>query len=319
MNRPLTIAATAVAATFTVGGGLLVATSSQAATVATVEAETMNTVEGYGATVRTDTNASAGKYLRVDSNVRVRKTVDVPSAAGSVTVRARTDAGVTPARMVVTVDGAAFPETVVAPATWTDFTLPRQFAAGSHTVTVRFMNSSARNLHLDVVRFADAGSTPTTTTTGTTSTTTTTAPSNETTTTGLVTGYSYYDNDPPGSGEIAYPNIRNRGGASGTGTYTDPLTAAVPAGSPYAPGETLYLPHIDRYVIVEDACAVSHSAPDGCTAYVDVWVDGRDVGEARADACMSQLTGNYPVVRRPRSDHPVASGSVCAGSTPLRP
>lgn len=137
----------------------------------------------------------------------------------------------------------------------------------------------------------------------------------ETTRTGFITGYSWYDNDPPGSAAVAYEDVvPGRTGAGGTGTYADPVTAAVPQSAGLAPGTRLYVPHLSRYFIVEDLCATSHSAPDGCTAAVDVWVDGRDVGEAASDKCMSDLTRTAQYIVDPAQGKPVASGPICGGS-----
>ena len=41
----------------------------------------------------------------------------------------------------------------------------------------------------------------------------------------FLTGYSYWDNTPPGSAAIARPVVHRRAG--GTGTYSDPITIAV--------------------------------------------------------------------------------------------
>jgi hypothetical protein len=136
----------------------------------------------------------------------------------------------------------------------------------------------------------------------------------ETTQTGYVTGYSWYDNDPPGSAAIAYTDVRGRTEAGGTGTFEDPLTVAAPVGG-LPKGTKVYIPHLERYGIVEDECATSHSAPDGCTADVDVWVDGRDLPEATVDQCMSDLTGDHPFVVNPAAGKPVRSGPVCGGGT----
>lgn len=144
-------------------------------------------------------------------------------------------------------------------------------------------------------------------------------PPGETTQTGYVTGYSWYDNDPPGSAAIAYTDVRGRTEAGGTGTFADPLTVAAPVGG-LPKGTKVYIPHLERYGIVEDECATSHSAPDGCTADVDVWVDGRDLPEATVDQCMSDLTGDHPFVVNPASGKPVRSGPVCgSGTTPPPP
>ncbi|MFI5306855.1 MAG: hypothetical protein ACHQ53_05875, partial [Polyangiales bacterium] len=67
----------------------------------------------------------------------------------------------------------------------------------------------------------------------------------------LVTFYGWPDNSPPGDG-IAYPKLHK--GASGTGTYADPITFASDPNE-WPAGTILYLPYLQRYVIMEDSCA----------------------------------------------------------------
>jgi hypothetical protein len=71
-----------------------------------------------------------------------------------------------------------------------------------------------------------------------------------------VTFYGWADNSPPG-GAIAYPM---NGGfptlhdtAGGTGTYADPITFASDEAE-FAVGTILYVPFIEKYVIMEDDC-----------------------------------------------------------------
>ena len=53
----------------------------------------------------------------------------------------------------------------------------------------------------------------------------------------FVTGYTYWDNSPPGSAQIARPQVHDRAG--GVGTWKDPITVAVRAGRfPSAPAST---------------------------------------------------------------------------------
>ncbi len=71
-----------------------------------------------------------------------------------------------------------------------------------------------------------------------------------------VTFYGWADNSPPG-GAIAYP--MNGGfptlhdAAGGTGTYADPITFATDEAE-FPVGTILYVPFIEKYVIMEDDC-----------------------------------------------------------------
>ncbi len=141
-------------------------------------------------------------------------------------------------------------------------------------------------------------------------TVTTDAASNERTFTSYITGYSWWDNDPPGSAAIAYPVIHQE--AAGQGTWADPTTVAVGQGM-YEPGTRFYVPTLRKYFIVEDLCA-------GCAGnanWLDVWVDGRDGTEAEANTAMNTLTGNWTVIQNPDPDYVVVAGTIAPGPVVL--
>jgi uncharacterized protein YkwD len=141
----------------------------------------------------------------------------------------------------------------------------------------------------------------------------TTAPSTERRYNGIITGYTFADNDPPNSNAIAHEDVMpNRTGAGGTGTYADPTTVAVPASEGHKPGDRFYLPDLRKYFIVEDLCAVSHSATSGCTSQFDVWVDGRGTPDG-GKACMFAITdmnGQTLIIKNPASNYAVNPGIV---------
>lgn len=137
-----------------------------------------------------------------------------------------------------------------------------------------------------------------------------------------ITGYSYWDNTPPGSAAIARPVIHQRAG--GKGTYADPVTIAVgyhlvggKARLDFPAGTRFYLPHLMRYAIVEDICG---DGPDphvtGCARgkngrpWLDIYVDGSRVGASAANACMYQLTGFHEIIINPRKGYPVSAGPI---------
>ena len=124
----------------------------------------------------------------------------------------------------------------------------------------------------------------------------------------FVTGYTYWDNDPPGSAEIARPQIHDRAG--GVGTWKDPITVAVRVGR-FPFGTRFYLPELKKYFIVEDLCGACSDGRNGGAYTLDVWVDGSDLNSGGSAACASRVTGVQPAIEDPRSDLPVASGSVC--------
>jgi hypothetical protein len=129
-----------------------------------------------------------------------------------------------------------------------------------------------------------------------------------------LTGYTWQDNTPPGSAIVSRPVLHHT--ADGQGTYTDPITVAVP-GTPSAitwpAGTRFYLPTIERYVIVEDTGA--SPAPRGAEAHLDVWVDGRDGTRKATDACASELTGLVRAELNPPPGRTVISGPIYANGT----
>lgn len=132
--------------------------------------------------------------------------------------------------------------------------------------------------------------------------------------TAYVTGYSYWDNDPPGSAAISHPVIHKAAG--GTGTYANPITVAVGmrngSGSLlWAAGTRFYVPKLQRYFIVEDSCASCHKGyPSSASTWIDVYVDGSTSGRAASDAAMNALTGVQTVIRNPASNLAVRPGPI---------
>lgn len=144
----------------------------------------------------------------------------------------------------------------------------------------------------------------------------------------FVTGYSWYDNTPSGA-RISHPVLHERAG--GTGSYDDPVTVAVghsisPSGEDlldYEPGTRFYVPDLQRYLIVEDTCGdgprpqdgpchrlddPDNPAPEGATAWIDVWLDGRDQQRSAVSDCARSITGVHVVVLDARPGYRVAPG-----------
>lgn len=165
---------------------------------------------------------------------------------------------------------------------------------------------------------------PTTRTTPS-STPTTSQPSNtEQTIRAYITGYSWFDNTPPGSADIALPVLHSKAG--GTGTYEDPTTVAVGhviSGGKSTPdwpqGTRFYIPNLHRYFIVEDVCGDGptpqngpcHTGyPSSASTWLDVWVGGQGGSAAGADACMNSITKVSSVIVDPKAGYPVTSGDI---------
>ena len=129
-----------------------------------------------------------------------------------------------------------------------------------------------------------------------------------------VTGYSYWDNDPPGSGDIAFSKCdgspTKHCTAAGVGTYSDPTTVAVGvvSGNPqFKPGTRFYIPTFRKYFMVEDTCADCGKGYGG-SKWVDVWVDGRTSSRSNSDAYMNVITGMHRVIVSPANGYAVVSG-----------
>ena len=125
----------------------------------------------------------------------------------------------------------------------------------------------------------------------------------------FVTGYTYWDNSPPGSAQIARPIIHDRAG--GTGTWKDPITVAVGFGPRFAFGTKFYLPELKKYFIVEDLCGACSDGRSGGSYTLDIWLDGSHLSSGAATSCAAKVTGVAPAIKDPSSDLPVDSGSVC--------
>lgn len=129
-----------------------------------------------------------------------------------------------------------------------------------------------------------------------------------------LTGYSWQDNNPPGSPDICCQLPGRPDEASGDGTFTNPITVAVPGssgrGMEWPRGTKFYLARLQRYLIVEDSGA--SPSKDGFK-HLDVWIDGRDGSRSNTDDCMSELTGKTPATVNPPPGFPVIQGPIYNG------
>lgn len=140
-----------------------------------------------------------------------------------------------------------------------------------------------------------------------------------------VTGYSFWDNTPPGTVEISHP-VRHRH-AGGMGTYSNPITMAVGhqivAGEDvldFPAGTLFYLPRLRKYAIVEDTCGDGPSPQDGpCHSgkqglpWLDIYVDGVSSLPAKSEDCMKKITAVQRVIMSPGPNLSVVVGPVTEG------
>lgn len=139
-----------------------------------------------------------------------------------------------------------------------------------------------------------------------------------------VTGYTWWDNNPPGSAEVCCPVIHQQAG--GSGTFADPITVAVDyAGSTgttmqFAPGTKFYIPNLRAYFIVEDRTG-EHQADNtnqhnGSNPHLDVWADGRTSTASNADTCVRSFTNTgLLTIENPASNYRVIVGPLAHDNT----
>ncbi|HEV2374172.1 MAG TPA: hypothetical protein VGS19_18700 [Streptosporangiaceae bacterium] len=125
----------------------------------------------------------------------------------------------------------------------------------------------------------------------------------------LVTSYGYNDNDDGmghfGTAQIAYPQIHTIA-TEDLGTYSQPVTFATDANE-FAPGTIIYVPHLEKYFIMEDGCAECTTDWSNGTYHVDLWMgpdDGLQPEPALAD-CEASITGNFDIIVDPDPSLPV--------------
>lgn len=132
------------------------------------------------------------------------------------------------------------------------------------------------------------------------------------------TSYSYGDNQGSNNATICCGVLHRTAG--GNGTFTNPITLAVPGSgsSMQTPaGTKVYFKQYRFYGIVED----SGASPETLRRF-DIWSDGR--GLATESDCMSDLTGTSTAILNPPPGEPVghvgpladAAGCHVAGGAP---
>lgn len=140
--------------------------------------------------------------------------------------------------------------------------------------------------------------------------------------TAYITGYSYWDNTPVGTGAIALPVVHNSAG--GKGTYADPITLAVGhsisggRSTPDVPaGTRFYIERLQKYAIVEDVCGDGDRPQNGpCHTgheghpWFDIYVGGETSNAETAAACARSITDLQAVIINPAPNLPVSAGAV---------
>ena len=149
---------------------------SAAAEPTLLEAESMSVSPRYAGRTVADANASGRTALALTLNSTASKALALSAPAQVVVRSAGRDVQRGPVMNVV-VDGHVVAKSAISATSWTEYTVPTQIAAGSHTIGVAFTNQYAsfgcyRALLVDRITIV-AAATPTSTTPTTTPPTTT--------------------------------------------------------------------------------------------------------------------------------------------------
>jgi uncharacterized protein YkwD len=141
----------------TTGLGVLAPAASAAPAGPLVQAEGLRALSGRVLPFA-DATASGGRALAMLTNAAVRTTMTTTTAADRLVLRVRGDHASGAPRADVLVDGQRVGSVSVPSTRWVDAVLPGSWAAGQHTVEVRFVNDALvagrdRNLRLDRVTF----------------------------------------------------------------------------------------------------------------------------------------------------------------------
>ncbi len=126
----------------------------------TIEAESMKVTPAKAGSIFRDSSASGRKALLLSTNSTASQTLSLP-ASTSLVIRARGDQYNGAPNMTVSIDGNVVSTTQVSSKSWTDYSIPIDVPAGTHTVSIAFTNDyRKRNLRLDTITVVAGDVTP---------------------------------------------------------------------------------------------------------------------------------------------------------------
>ena len=149
-----TSAVQAPAAAVTTNATAMASAATTASGNVIIEAESMAVSPAGAAITYSDSTASGGRALLMQSNSTASATLSLP-ASTSLVVRAKGDQYKGAPQMVVSVDGKTVATISVSATSWTNYTIPVAIPAGTHTISVAFTNDlyrarlGDRNLRVD--------------------------------------------------------------------------------------------------------------------------------------------------------------------------
>ncbi|GAB2699903.1 hypothetical protein [Kitasatospora kifunensis] len=132
-------------------------------------------------------------------------------------------------------------------------------------------------------------------------------PADSQTVSAYVTSYGYNDdgNGHYGTAQIAYPQIHQQA-TEGSGAYNDPSTFATDQNE-FAPGTIIYVPHLQKYFIMEDGCTECSQDWQNGKYHVDLWMGpASSQPEPALDDCEASITrDSAEIIANPDSGLPV--------------
>lgn len=131
-----------------------------------------------------------------------------------------------------------------------------------------------------------------------------------------VTSYGFNDNDDGnghyGTAVIAYPQIHQQA-TEDLGTHDRPITFATDPGE-HKPGTIVYVPHLQKYFIMEDGCAECTTDWQNNKRHVDLWMGPASMQpEPALDNCEASITGDFDIIVDPDPGLPVDQTPMFSG------
>jgi hypothetical protein len=150
-----------------------------------------------------------------------------------------------------------------------------------------------------------------------------------------ITWYGYNDNDcssGTGCDTLAFPRndgwpVPHEKAIEASGAANDPITfatAAMTSGSPseFAPGTRIYVPHVQKYFVMEDQCtACATEWFDRKEHHVDLWLGPASSSDKTAlRSCEDKLARTGQIIVNPSADYavdtnPIFKDETCTANT----
>eukprot|EP00026_Physarum_polycephalum_P020104 Phypoly_transcript_22479.p1 GENE.Phypoly_transcript_22479~~Phypoly_transcript_22479.p1 ORF type:complete len:188 (+),score=36.94 Phypoly_transcript_22479:55-564(+) len=132
----------------------------------------------------------------------------------------------------------------------------------------------------------------------------------------LITSYGWNDNDDGSGGYgndiIAFPDVKHGHAVETQGTYNDPCTFATNT-KEIPKGTRIYVPHVQKYYILEDECAECDSDWSKGRYHVDLWIGPNKATEPAGPLynCEGAITrDSATIIVNPDANQPVNTNKI---------